>query len=234
MSIRNYTLMMRRMLVLLGIGIICSCFAWMYESGFSELNDLVVTKQDSIESLLANSRAYDSIAEFKKNIQSGDVITRTGNDFTSESLRKLQQRNKTYSHCGIASIENDSLFVYHAMGGEWNPDEKLRRDPIEIFAAPEYNRGIGIFHFKIADSTRKQLILIAQEQYKKNLMFDMHFDLNTDDRMYCAEFVYKAFLKASHNYMRFNISRINQFKFVGVDDIFLHPLCRIKKSVVYK
>jgi hypothetical protein len=120
------------------------------------------------------------------------------------------------------------------MGGEWNPDEKLRRDRIEIFAAPEYNRGIGIFHFKIPDSTRKQLILIAQEQFEKNFMFDMHFDLNTDDRMYCAEFVYKAFLKASHNYMRFNISRINQIKFIGVDDIFLHPLCGMKKSVVYK
>jgi hypothetical protein len=65
-------------------------------------------------------------------------------------------------------------------------------------------------------------------------MFDMHFDLNTDDRMYCAEFVYKALLKASHNTMRFNISRINQFKFIGVDDIFLQPLCRIKKTVVYK
>ncbi len=61
------------------------------------------------------------------------MVLRTGNDFTSESLRQLSFTDKTYSHCGIASIENDSIFIYHALGGEWNPDEKLRRDPIELF-----------------------------------------------------------------------------------------------------
>ena len=41
------------------------------------------------------------------------------------------------------------------------------------------------------------LINVVQSLYAKGIMFDMQFDLATDDRMYCSEFVYKAVTKAS-------------------------------------
>ena len=110
-------------------------------------NQLKLTAVDSVDIRLKNERAFASIEKQKPIIQQGDMILRTGNDFTSESLRQLSFTDKTYSHCGIASIENDSVFVYHSLGGEWNPDEKLRRDPLELFCNPEENRGFGIFTF---------------------------------------------------------------------------------------
>lgn len=198
------------------------------------LKPLIITKEDSVNVKKMITRAYKNIAVVKTGIQSGDLITRTGNDFTSQRLRTLNRRNQTYSHCGIASIENDSLFIYHAVGGEWNPDEKLRRDAFELFAEPYSNKGIGIFRFSIPDSIKLHLIEVAQQQYNNGLMFDMDFDLQTDDRMYCAEFIYKSFLKASNHQLVFNKSKIGQFIFIGVDDIFLHPLCNITRQIVYK
>lgn len=62
----------------------------------------------------------------------------------------------------------------------------------------------------------------------------MDFDLATDDRMYCAEFIYKSFMKASKQQLQFNTSHINNFNFIGVDDIFLHPLCKKMAEVRYK
>ena len=81
------------------------------------LQQLIITKEDSLEKEKMLRHAFMNIAAMKKNIRSGDLVTRTGNDFTSQSLRTLNRRNKTWSHCGIASIENDTLFVYHAIGG---------------------------------------------------------------------------------------------------------------------
>ena len=167
-------------------------------------------------------------------IRDGDMITRTGNDFTSESLRSLNQRDKTFSHCGIASIEHDSIFIYHALGGDFNPDQKIRRDPIEFFADPYTNKGIGMFRFEIADSIKKQFASTARELFRQEIMFDMDFDLKTDDRMYCAEFVYKCFVKASNGTLSFNHSHIKQFEFIGVDDLFLQPLCKKQAQIVYK
>ena len=165
-------------------------------------------------------------------IQDGDMITRTGNDFTSESLRSLNQRDKTFSHCGIASIEHDSIFIYHALGGDFNPDQKIRRDPIEFFADPYTNKGIGMFRFEIADSIKKQFASTARELFRQEIMFDMDFDLKTDDRMYCAEFVYKCFVKAGNGTLSFNHSHIKQFEFIGVDDLFLQPLCKKQAQIV--
>lgn len=197
------------------------------------LNPLLVTKEDSIKKDQQIIRAQHLIKTVKKNIQSGDLVTRTGNDFTSESLRSLNQRNSTYSHCGIASIENDSVFVYHALGGEWNPDEKLRRDRWEIFADPYSNKGIGIFKPAVSVSVLDSIIALTKSYQQKGLMFDMDFDLKTNDRMYCAEFIYKVFIEASSQQIQFNRSKIRDFEFIGVDDIFLHPIFNGKIEIIY-
>ena len=104
----------------------------------------IPSKEDSLLQNAIIKRAYVQIEKAKKTIQTGDLITRTGNDFTSESLRNLNQRNQAYSHCGIASIEHDSIFVYHALGGDFNPDQLLKREAIEYFADPYSNKGIGM------------------------------------------------------------------------------------------
>lgn len=199
-----------------------------------KLNPLIISKEDSIKKLQQISRAFKEIRIAEKDIQTGDLVTRTGNDFTSESLRNLCRRDQTYSHCGIASRENDTLFIYHAMGGEWNPDEKLRRDPWKLFAEPYSNKGVGLFRFEIADSSVSRLINIIQHFYSAGLTFDMKFDLKTDDKMYCAEFIYKSYLRATDEKINFTRSHIGDFEFVGPDDIFLHPLCKRRAQIVYK
>jgi len=196
-------------------------------------NSYTITRQDSLKQLAVIKKAMLQIQQIKSQIEDGDMITRTGNDFTSETLRNLNQRNKTFSHCGIASVENDSLFVYHALGGDFNPDQKIRRDRFEDFAEPYTNKGIGVFRFELADSIRKKFAVIAKKFYSLGIMFDMDFDLQTNDRMYCAEYVYKCLIKNGSG-MVFNISRIKHFDFIGVDDLFLHPLCKRNAQLVYK
>lgn len=198
------------------------------------LKKWVVTPADSLARDAKLKRAYQNIYLASRSIQNGDLITRTGSDFTSEGLRSLNQRNKTYSHCGIACIENDSVFVYHALGGEWNPDQKIRRDWIVQFADPYDNKGMGIFRFNLPEEEKKQLTQTIHAFFNKGIMFDMDFNLQTDDRMYCAEFVYKAFKTATGNRLLFHTSRIKDFEFVGVDDLFLEPSCQLQQQIVYK
>lgn len=196
--------------------------------------DYKMTHTDSLQVEALRNRAWDSIASIQHLIRTGDLITRTGNDFTSESLRSLNQRNKDYSHCGIASIEHDSVFVYHALGGEWNPDQKIRRDPIRLFAEPYSNKGFGIFRFSISDSLLTGIVTQAQEHYRAGVMFDMSFDLQTDDHMYCAEFVYKTIVAGTRGFLQFPLSHIGQFEFIGVDDLFMHPQCHPVHQIVFK
>ena len=206
----------------------CSC------SSQRSYDRLVITKSDSIAEAEKNQRAFLEIDSAKKTIASGDLILRTGNDFTSESLRSLNQRDQTYSHCGIASIENDSVFVYHSLGGDWNPDQKIRRDPIEVFGEPFSNRGIGIYRFPLSGPEIESLMTTVKRLHDMGIMFDMKFDLKSNDHMYCAEFVYKSFVLGTRGNLQFATSHISAFTFVGVDDIFLQPQCKEQKRILYK
>lgn len=195
---------------------------------------IVETKADSLKKVAVINRAWDSIYAVQKKIRTGDLVTRTGNDFTSETFRKMNQRDPTYSHCGIASIENDTVFIYHALGGEWNPDQKIRRDPFPVFAEPYNNKGIGLFHFSIDDKLANDILSFTKSLYDRGVMFDLSFDLQSDDRMYCAEFIYKCYAVGSRNALSFNRSFIQSFEFVGVDDLFLQEQCQPVHKLVYK
>jgi hypothetical protein len=197
-------------------------------------NSYKPTLQDTLAKEAFIQSAFIKIAKAKKLVHSGDIITRTGNDFTSQSLKNLNQRDKTFSHCGIASLENDTVFVYHSLGGEWNPNQKIRRDPFEVFADPYNNNEIGIFRFSVSDTLLQNLVSVAKNYYTQGIMFDMDFDLKTDDRMYCAEYVYKSLEKASNKRLQFALSHIGKFEFIGVDDIYLHPLCKKLFHLIYK
>jgi Permuted papain-like amidase enzyme, YaeF/YiiX, C92 family len=206
----------------------CSC------GNTSQYKDFVVTKSDSLKEVSRIERAFIKIDSAKPLIKTGDLVVRTGNDFTSESLRSLNQRDKTYSHCGIASIENDTVFVYHALGGQWNPDQKIRRDVFEDFAEPYSNRGIGIYRYSITADDIKNLVSTVQQLYDLGVMFDMQFDLQTSNRMYCAEFVYKSYLLGCAGKLKFTTSHIGKFEFIGVDDLFLQPMCKQQKKILYQ
>ena len=197
-------------------------------------NSFVYTKTDSIREEENASAAIDSINQYTKLVKQGDLIVRTGKDFTSETMRLLSAKDQTYSHCGIASFEHDSLFVYHSIGGEWNPDQKLRRDPFDFFCNPFENRGFGIFRYNLTRKEDAKLINIVHSLYARGVKFDMQFDLATDDRMYCSEFVYKVVERSSENKIVLPTTTIDSIKFVALDNLFINPNCVEIKRVVFK
>ncbi|MEO9013441.1 MAG: YiiX/YebB-like N1pC/P60 family cysteine hydrolase [Ginsengibacter sp.] len=194
--------------------------------------NIPVIKKDSLIELKKEKQIFSMIFDVTKSVQSGDLILRTGKDFTSDVMRRVSKTDTTYSHCGIAVWENDSLFVYHALGGEWNPDEKIRRDPFALFCNPFENRGIGIYRFDLGNSTKLKFIKEAQ-RYAATVLFDNHFDLSSDDRMYCAEYVYKCLEKATGDSSLIPTSSFKQIKYVAIDNLFINQIAKEVKRVKY-
>lgn len=176
------------------------------------------------------SLAFIEIQNAQIAVQPGDLVLRTGRDYTSEVMRKLSRHDKTYSHCGIASIENDSVFVYHCIGGEWNPDQKLRRDLFAVFCNPYENRGFGIYRYSLNKEQKEKVLQNVHQFYKNEVMFDMQFNLDTDDRMYCSEFVYKAMKPVQ----KLKTTTFNHITFEAVDNLFVDAGCNEIKRVKFQ
>ncbi len=176
-----------------------------------------------------NQHTIDSAVSILK---SGDILLRTGLGADSYMLAKMNQKDKTYSHCGIVLIENGYPFVYHAIGGEDNPDQRLRRDSASVFLSPLHNEGFGIVAFEFNNDEVHNLGEVVKEFYKARPKFDMNFDLKTDDALYCSEFVYKALNRAVGDTAYIKTTRALGKTFVGIDDLFTnehaHMVWRLK------
>ncbi|MEO7209533.1 MAG: YiiX/YebB-like N1pC/P60 family cysteine hydrolase [Chitinophagaceae bacterium] len=159
-------------------------------------------------------------------IKDGDVITRTGMDYTSQALKQFCKKDDTYSHCGIILKENDSFFVYHAIGGEINPKQTLQREWLPWFCDGTSNEGIGIFRFNLNSVKLKREKKFIAEKYAAGILFDMDFNLKSDDKMYCSEFVAKTLMYAYQNNHLFDTTHIQQLDYFAVDNIYLNKNCR--------
>lgn len=190
--------------------------------------DSTTKKSVSSSDLATASKAIDSIKRF---INNGDIIFRNGRDEISQAARSMNRKDTSFSHCGLVFIENDTAFVYHALGGIYNPGQKLRRDMLDSFCAPEENNAFGLYRYNLAKETTDKLKLVVANYYNAGLKFDMYFNYFSDDVMYCSEFVFKSLNKslngAYNKYVRLDTLPYG----VTTDDIFLNENCKMVKRL---
>ncbi len=179
----------------------------------------------------ANAAAIDSALLL---LRDGDLVVRTGADAISVMLRQMNLRDKTYSHCGIVMIEDGYPFVYHSIGGEDNPDERLRRDSAAFFFSPIYNERMGIARLDLTSTQIEELHVVVRRYYAARIPFDMDFDMATDDKLYCAEFVYKAIGESTKDSAYFGQSHLLDRHYVGVDNLTDERHAKIICDVRYK
>lgn len=176
-------------------------------------------------------------------VQSGDLVMRADADYESMSLQNFSQRDKAFSDSGLVFREHGTWMVYHSIAGHENPDAILRKDSLNVFFNPSRKSAIGIFRYKLSPTEIDSLHRYAQQKLSLNVPFDKHFNLVSNDSMYCSEFIYKALQSVTNRRITLHVSEITNFRskqfrqnnkpvyfkrfqYIGLDDLYLHPACR--------
>ncbi len=172
-----------------------------------------------------------AIADLKPFLQNGDLIFRSGTDEVSQAARSMNRVDTSFSHCGLLLIENDSVFVYHAIGGSFNPGQKLRRDPLEVFCSvPDADR-FAVYRYDLSKEEADSLSVLIRHHHKKGLKFDMYFNILSDDEMYCSEFVYKCLENSLHVPLSTGIAPREWPYGITPDDLYLNGRTLLIKRV---
>ncbi|CAN5352852.1 hypothetical protein BH11BAC1_BH11BAC1_05260 [soil metagenome] len=166
-------------------------------------------------------------------LKAGDLIFRHGRGFISNALMSLGQREKKYSHSGIISIENGRVLVYHAIGGEENISNKLRKDPLSVFCEPADVHAFGIYRTDLNEKQIDAVMSLVSTYFQRGLEFDTKFDLATDDKMYCTELIYKVFLGALGKQNYISLSTITGKEYIACDDLYFNSHCQPIYSYQY-
>lgn len=175
------------------------------------------------------SRADSSI----RIIKDGDLVLRTGSDAISNLFRKVNSRDKTYSHAGIVFVENGYPFVYHCTGSSADPYALLRRDSLQAYIGPYDNLGYAVYRYAIRPAQVEKLHNTAIRYFRERRTFDPHFDLATDSALYCTEFVFKAVTEATGDKKYFQVTRISDFSFITTDNLFSRKDARLVCRIAY-
>lgn len=125
-------------------------------------------------------------------IKPGDLIFRRGGSFASRAVLTAD-KDSYYSHVGMIYQSERGTFVIHAVPGEsFNEDELVKAEPLEAFLHESKAHAVTIRRLSNAE-----LALEASRQaysYVQNsVYFDADFDLDSSEKMYCTELVWRAY-----------------------------------------
>jgi hypothetical protein len=177
-----------------------------------------------------NKVRADSATRFVKN---GDLVLRAGSDAISGLFKRINTRDKSWSHAGIVFWENGYPFVYNCTGTAAEPHALLKRDSLIAFVDPYYNTGYAIYRYDFYGNQIDKLHVIAVRYFKEKRTFDPDFDLQTDTALYCTEFVYKAIVETTGDKKYFRTTHTAHFNFVSVDNLFSRSDVRLICKVGY-
>lgn len=131
----------------------------------------------------------------------GDLVFRKGRSLVS-TVVLMNDHASAYSHVGIVVIMNGEPFIVHAVPGEpdENGEEKVKCDTPVDFLDDEKASLFAVF--RLAEDEKHLAEMAAKksmEYYDMGLPFDKALDFKSEDKLYCTELVWKAYLEAGIN-----------------------------------
>jgi len=134
-------------------------------------------------------------------LRDGDILFRRGKEAVSEVVLGLDPQS-AFSHVGIVVIRTGEAWVVHMVPAEAEgEDDAVKLEPVSRYLAADRSTGMAVYrlHELPDNSSASRLKIVVREALRLaqiGIPFDKAFNLDTQDRLYCTELVWQAFLKA--------------------------------------
>ncbi len=168
------------------------------------------------------SLAYPNTSKLKN----GDIILRRGYGMDSIVAANFSDKEKRYSHAGVIVIENDKVYVMHSQKSIPKGFDGVVKENLS-----SYLKQVKIWAvYRYLDINRSKLIDYMKSILKNGVRFDMDFDISTNDKMYCSEFVYKSFNAVSNKPIIQATKRFISKQYVTITDLYINTHANLVTS----
>lgn len=156
-------------------------------------------------------------------LKSGDLIFRSGKGFVSGMMRNTSLRDRTFSHVGLVVFKDGKPMIYHMMDKIENGKSisGLWCESLEDFCSDRENSRVSVYRYADLNQNELQLEKEMKSLLAQKPTFDDHFDISSNDELYCTEFIWKHVLNPCG--IQIQISHTASGDFVGLDDLYLNP-----------
>jgi len=154
--------------------------------------------------VLAQGTSLDS-----RVLRPGDIVLRRGRDAVSAVVLAADSGSR-YSHVGIIVPIGRLLGVAHALPEDAaHPEGRVLVEPIGEFLSPEKASELAVYRLREHPrETADQASRLALRYVHERRRFDGDFNLETPERLYCSELVWRAFQEAGVDLLDGRFSRL--------------------------
>jgi hypothetical protein len=174
---------------------------------------------------------YESKATLRypdeKSLKVGDIVFRRMYDADSIIALNFSEGEKRYSHVGLVVDINGSLKIIHSLKDNYNSGVRL--DTIRGYLSE--TKVWAVYRYEQISNKNINKHILAY--LNKNITFDNDFDLHTDNKMYCTEFVYKVINTSLEKKVKKAIQASKFFAnkmYVTVSDLYENTNCHLVES----
>lgn len=133
-------------------------------------------------------------------LKSGDFIFTRGKSIQSFAVLLFDRNTTNYSHCGTVCIENNTCYIIHSTPTPiGNQKGGVVMEPLDEFFKSNAVTLASVFRFKNEENEHINAALVVLKNYlHDSILFDDEFVL-TNNKLYCTELLWKAFLATGIN-----------------------------------
>lgn len=126
-----------------------------------------------------------------ESLKEGDIVMRRGRSWLSHTIASFSTNG--VSHCGLLVREGEDWIVIHSISGRISEIDGVRSDKLEEFmreAVPG-----SLWHARPKISLDEEAVAReGRKMLQRSAPFDMEFDMDKPDKIYCSELIRNAYL----------------------------------------
>ena len=121
-------------------------------------------------------------------LRPGDVVLRRGDGVWTEIFIRKASREKRFSHIGIVTAVSNGVTIVHSEASDFTGIGSVHASTWEEF----YDGALesAVFRFRRGETSARAIA--AQAERYRGVPFDLLFDTDSTNRLYCTEFVRQA------------------------------------------
>jgi hypothetical protein len=166
----------------------------------------------------------DLVIPHAEELKTGNLVCRLGNGYFSQYFKEYASKERKYSHIGVLSIENDTVFVYHSEASELTGIGCVKREALSSFLYEI--KTYDFFNINLSDTIVEKVVANSRSYYDLHTSFDLDFDSFNDDELYCSELVALSINKATCSNLIKPSLELNQKKLYALDDIYCNEMIK--------
>lgn len=125
-----------------------------------------------------------------ESLKTGDLAFRRQPGLISELARQLSPKEQRFSHVGVVLVNDKGVEVVHAVSDETRGFNGVVIEDLNAFF--EESRDWSFYRLSLSANQRLRIAASARDAARVQTPFDDYFDLASNDRLYCTEFVAKV------------------------------------------